>query len=103
MGLAHASRAFEAPVGAAARSLTMASLYDLKPRFQALLRPLARGLLAARVTPNAVTLMALLLSAATGIALAVWPGATWALAAVPFALLVSMALNALDGMMAREG
>ncbi len=81
----------------------MASLYDLKPRFQALLRPLARRLLAAGVTPNAVTLAALVLSVAMGAALAVWPASAWALAAVPAVLLVRMALNALDGMMAREG
>lgn len=61
----------------------MASLYDLKPRFQALLRPLSRGLLGAGVTPNAVTLAALALSAAMGAALALWPASAWALAAVP--------------------
>ncbi len=81
----------------------MASLYDLKPRFQALLRPLARGLLAAGVTPNAVTLAALALSLGLGAALALWPASVWALAAVPLVLLLRMALNALDGMMAREG
>lgn len=81
----------------------MASLYDLKPRFQALLRPLSRGLLGAGVAPNAVTLAALALSAAMGAALALWPASAWALAAVPLVLLVRMALNALDGMMAREG
>ena len=81
----------------------MASLYDLKPRFQALLRPAARGLLAAGVTPNAVTLAALLLSLAMGAALVLWPVSGWVLAAVPVVLLARMALNALDGMMAREG
>ncbi|MBL8664235.1 MAG: CDP-alcohol phosphatidyltransferase family protein, partial [Candidatus Odyssella sp.] len=86
-----------------AGSFYMASLYDLKPRFQALLRPLSRGLLGAGVAPNAVTLAALALSAAMGAALALWPASAWALAAVPLVLLVRMALNALDGMMAREG
>jgi CDP-diacylglycerol--glycerol-3-phosphate 3-phosphatidyltransferase len=81
----------------------MASLYDLKPRFQALLRPLVRGLLAAGVTPNAVTLAALMLSLAMGAALVVWPGSGWAIGAVAAVLLLRMALNALDGMMAREG
>lgn len=81
----------------------MASLYDLKPRFQALLRPLARRLLAAGITPNAVTLAALGLSLAMGAGLAAWPASAWVLAAVPVVLLVRMALNALDGMMAREG
>lgn len=81
----------------------MASLYDLKPRFQALLRPTARALLAAGVTPNAVTLAALVLSVAMGAVLATWPASRWAMAAVPVVLLLRMALNALDGMMAREG
>jgi len=81
----------------------MASLYDLKPRFQALLRPLARGLLGLGVTPNAVTLAALALSLAMGAALVAWPASAWAMAAVPVVLLLRMALNAVDGMMAREG
>ena len=81
----------------------MASLYDLKPRFQALLRPLARGLLGLGVTPNAVTLAALALSLAMGAALVAWPVSAWAMAAVPIVLLLRMALNAVDGMMAREG
>jgi CDP-diacylglycerol---glycerol-3-phosphate 3-phosphatidyltransferase len=81
----------------------MASLYDLKPRFQALLRPAARGLLSAGITPNAVTLAALALSIAMGAALALWPASVWTLAAAPAVLLARMALNALDGMMARAG
>jgi len=81
----------------------MPSLYDLKPRFQALLRPASRALLAAGISPNAVTLAALGLSVVAGAALALWPSSVWALAAVPVVLLVRMALNALDGMMAREG
>lgn len=81
----------------------MPSLYDFKPRFQALLRPASRALLAAGISPNAVTLAALALSVFAGAALAMWPGSIWARAAVPFVLLVRMALNALDGMMAREG
>ncbi len=82
---------------------TMASLYDFKPRFQALLRPAARALLAAGVSPNAVTLAALVLSVMLGAALTLWPVSVWALAAVPVVLLLRMAFNALDGMMAREG
>jgi CDP-diacylglycerol---glycerol-3-phosphate 3-phosphatidyltransferase len=81
----------------------MASLYDLKPRFQALLRPAARALLAAGISPNAVTLAALALSVILGASLALWPGSAWVMAAVPVLLLVRMALNALDGMMARAG
>lgn len=81
----------------------MASLYDLKPRFQTLLRPASRALLGAGITPNAVTLAALALSLVMGAALALWPASRLVLAAVPLVLLLRMALNALDGMMARAG
>jgi CDP-diacylglycerol--glycerol-3-phosphate 3-phosphatidyltransferase len=77
----------------------MASVYDLKPRFQALLRPLAGLLAKAGVTANGVTIVAVLLSLATGAALLIWP---WAMLLVPAALFVRMALNAIDGMLARE-
>lgn len=53
------------------------------------------------MTPNAVTLAAL--SLALGAALVLWPGARSVLAAVPAVLLLRLALNALDGMMARAG
>lgn len=81
----------------------MASLYDLKPRFQALLHPLVRALLGAGLSPNSVTLAALALSVAAGAAVAVWPASPWALGALAPVLLLRMALNVLDGMMARAG
>src|SRR6185436_7448833 len=79
----------------------MASIYDLKPAFQRLLRPLVAGLVRASVTPNQVTVGALLLSAAVG-AVVAWTRARWSLLLLPPALFARMALNALDGMMARE-
>ncbi len=80
----------------------MPSIYDLKPAFQRLLRPAARGLVAAGATPNQITTVALALSAAVG-ALILWrPTAQIPLLLLPPALLLRMALNALDGMMARE-
>ena len=79
----------------------MPSVYDLKPRFQALLRPLIRVLAAAGVTANAVTLAALAGSLGVGALLLVWHS-RWALLAIPVWLFVRMALNAIDGMMARE-
>ncbi len=80
----------------------MASIYDLKPRFQALLRPLTRRLAAAGVTANQVTVFAALLSGAVGVALAARPGARGPLLLVPAVLFARMALNAIDGMLARE-
>lgn len=79
----------------------MASIYDLKPTFQRLLRPLVAGLVRAGVTPNQVTLAALVLSAAVGATIAS-TRARWSLLLLPPALFARMALNALDGMMARE-
>lgn len=80
----------------------MPSVYDLKPKFQNLLRPMVRGLARGGVTANQVTLAALVLSLATGAAVAFWPGERWPLLALPVVLFVRMALNAIDGMLARE-
>jgi CDP-diacylglycerol--glycerol-3-phosphate 3-phosphatidyltransferase len=80
----------------------MPSVYDLKPRFQQLLRPLLAALYRAGITANAVTVAALLASAAYGGWLALRPGSRWALLLLPAFLLVRMALNAIDGMLARE-
>ena len=80
----------------------MASVYDLKPAFQGLLRPLCRGLARIGVTANQVTVAAVLLSLATGALLAWQPGAHKPLLLVPAVLFVRMALNAIDGMLARE-
>lgn len=80
----------------------MPSIYDLKPRFQALLRPIAQSLASADVTANQVTLAALLMSGAVGACIAFFPQSRWPLLIVPLFLFVRMALNAIDGMLARE-
>jgi CDP-diacylglycerol---glycerol-3-phosphate 3-phosphatidyltransferase len=80
----------------------MASIYDIKPAFQNLLRPLTRGLAAAGVTANQVTILAALLSAAVGACIALHPEARWPLLVLPAFLFLRMALNAIDGMLARE-
>lgn len=79
----------------------MISLYSLKPGFQKRLRPVARWLHARGVSANQVTVAALLLAIATGGALALWPGPA-TLLLLPPALFLRMALNALDGMLARD-
>lgn len=80
----------------------MASIYDLKPRFQALLRPLMMMLAGLRFTPNVITLLALAGSAGVGAAIALTPGRPIVLLLLPVWLFARMALNAIDGMMARE-
>src|SRR6185436_7614699 len=80
----------------------MASIYDLKPKFQGFLRPFCRRLAGAGVTANQVTILAILISIAHGGALAIWPGNRLVLILLPITLFMRMALNAIDGMLARE-
>jgi len=83
------------------RQAIVPSVYDLKPRFQALLRPGIRRLAAVGVTANMVTIAAVVGSIGVGALLVLWPS-RWALLALPIWLFLRMALNAVDGMMARE-
>ncbi|MDR2614916.1 MAG: CDP-alcohol phosphatidyltransferase family protein [Candidatus Accumulibacter sp.] len=81
----------------------MISLYRLKPAFQNLLRPLVRRLAAGGVTANGVTLLAMIVSLLLGLWLHLLAGAVPALyLIVPPWMLLRMALNAVDGMLARE-
>lgn len=80
----------------------MASVYNLKPRFQALLRPLVNWLANLGVSANQVTIAALLLSFMVGAAIAGYPSDRWPLLLMPVVLFARMALNAIDGMLARE-
>jgi CDP-diacylglycerol--glycerol-3-phosphate 3-phosphatidyltransferase len=79
----------------------MPSVYGLKPKFQDLLRPAVNALAHAGVTANQVTVAALLLSAAAGGAIA-WTRGGRTLLLLPAVLFLRMALNAMDGMLARE-
>ncbi len=80
----------------------MASIYQLKPAFQNVLRPLTRALAAAHVTANHVTLTALALSCIVGGVMAAHPDQPSLLLLLPGTLFIRMALNAIDGMLARE-
>jgi CDP-diacylglycerol--glycerol-3-phosphate 3-phosphatidyltransferase len=80
----------------------MASVYDLKPAFQSLLRPSVEGMVRAGVTPNHLTLAALFGSVAVGVALLWARSYPLLLLLLPAGLLLRMALNAMDGMAARE-
>jgi CDP-diacylglycerol---glycerol-3-phosphate 3-phosphatidyltransferase len=76
------------------------TIYALKSRFQALLRPVVRRLATAGVTANQVTLVACAISVMLGFVLVGAPRAWFA--AIPAWMLLRMALNAVDGMLARE-
>jgi CDP-diacylglycerol--glycerol-3-phosphate 3-phosphatidyltransferase len=80
----------------------MASLYDWKPAFQDRLRPYAEQLHENGITPNQVTLAALALAAFEGALLLTWPGAWFPLLLLPAVLFARLALNAIDGMIARD-
>ncbi len=80
----------------------MPSIYDLKPAFQNLLRPAVRALAGAGVTANQVTLAAMALSFVTGAVIAWQPAQTGLLLLLPLVMFLRMALNAVDGMLARE-
>ncbi|HEY0230522.1 MAG TPA: CDP-alcohol phosphatidyltransferase family protein [Dokdonella sp.] len=79
----------------------MTSIYQLKPAFQACLRPLVHGLAHAGVTANQVTLAAVVLAVATGAPLIACTSSR-VLLLLPLTLFLRMALNAIDGMLARE-
>ena len=78
------------------------SIYELKPRFQALLRPLTNRLAARGVTANQVTVAAAVLSVLAGSAMYYWRDDHRVLLLLPLVLFLRMALNAIDGMLARE-
>lgn len=80
------------------------TLYGLKPRFQAALRPWVRQLAAAGITANQVTTAAAVGSVLVGAA-AAWGalrGHRAPFLLIPGWMLLRMALNAVDGMLARE-
>jgi CDP-diacylglycerol---glycerol-3-phosphate 3-phosphatidyltransferase len=78
------------------------TLYGLKPRFQALLRPLVGRMAAAGCTANQVTFAAAAGSLAVA-AIVIWNVEHHLVfLLLPLWLFVRMALNAIDGMLARE-
>ncbi len=79
--------------------IRMLSVYALKPGFQNLLSPCVTQLADWGISPNQVTLAACLLSVGLGFDLA-FGSRTWIL--LPVFLPIRMALNAIDGMLARD-
>lgn len=78
------------------------SIYALKPKFQSLLRPLVRLLYRLGVTANQVTMFAALISVLIGLSLFWLPSPRICFLAIPIWFFLRMALNAIDGMLARE-
>lgn len=82
----------------------MPSIYQLKPAFQNLLRPLVKQLYHRGVTANQVTVLAMLISVALAAYLLlhenIAPYLIWLF--IPLWMLVRMGFNAIDGMLARE-
>ncbi|RYY06892.1 MAG: CDP-alcohol phosphatidyltransferase family protein, partial [Alphaproteobacteria bacterium] len=79
----------------------MPTLYLLKPRFQALLRPSVARIAGAGVSANQVTLLAAIVSVMVGAGILL-SDSRQAFLILPIWFLVRMALNAVDGMLARE-
>lgn len=80
----------------------MPTIYLLKPRFQALLRPAVGALARAGVTANQVTLAACAVSVVLGLAVYAAGAPAAALVLLPAWQLLRMACNAVDGLLARE-
>jgi len=79
----------------------MISIYKIKPKFQQLLMPILKRLHKVGITANQITISSILLSLAIGVFF--WNAETnrYFFLALPIGLFIRMALNALDGMMAR--
>lgn len=82
--------------------ILMISIYKLKPKFQELLNPILLFLHKRKVTANQITGISILLSIC--ISFLFWNADTnkWFFLSLPIGLLLRMAFNALDGMMARK-
>ncbi|NBF00835.1 CDP-alcohol phosphatidyltransferase family protein [Pseudomonas sp. Fl5BN2] len=80
----------------------MLSIYQLKPRFQNLLRPLVQRLYDNGTTANQITVLAAVISLLVGALIALFASHTWLFALIPLWMILRMALNAIDGMLARE-
>ena len=81
------------------------TLYDLKPAFQAWLRPAVAKLAAAGISANQVTIAALVISVGVGAIVTIVAAIadrTWAFLLLPAWLPIRMAMNAIDGMLARD-
>jgi CDP-diacylglycerol---glycerol-3-phosphate 3-phosphatidyltransferase len=77
-------------------------IYAIKPAFQRTLKPIERVLVTKKVHPTLINLTALALSIIGGCFLAYSGQNLWLLIYLPFMAFLRTALNALDGMVARD-
>jgi CDP-diacylglycerol---glycerol-3-phosphate 3-phosphatidyltransferase len=84
------------------RKMNAMSLYQLKPKFQNLLRPFVAKLAAAGVTANQVTVAACVISVLIGGLIMLLPWRHGLFLLIPVWMALRMAFNAIDGMLARE-
>ena len=80
----------------------MISIYQFKPAFQSQLRPLVAGMAQMGIKANQITIAAVILSLLMGAAIAVMPQSRRLWLLLPIVLIIRMALNAMDGMLASE-
>lgn len=80
----------------------MLSIYDIKPKFQALLRPVVNQIHAKGCTANQVTVFTFIFSLVYALLLAIFIESSWLLILFPLVLFLRMALNAIDGLLAKE-
>jgi len=80
----------------------MLTLYQWKPALQRRLCPLVQQLASWQITPNQVTIFALLISVGMGLTMLSVPTCRLVWFVLPLVLAVRMVLNAIDGMLARE-
>lgn len=80
----------------------MISIYKIKPQFQRMLTPALEWMHRKHITANQITVSACILSVIIGVLFWFADDNKWFFLALPIGLLLRMALNALDGMMARR-
>lgn len=80
----------------------MLSIYQLKSRFQSLLRPCVEKFYNANITANQVTLFACMGSIFIALIVSYFVEYLWLFFLIPVWMFIRMALNAIDGMLARE-
>ena len=80
----------------------MISIYEIKPKFQKLLKPVTHMLYKNGITPNQVTIFTCLLSVVIGVIFYLNPHALWMYVILPLIMFIRMALNAIDGVLAKD-